>query len=394
MEFIYQPSDANRLGDHLQNNLGRPWTHFRAAVAFAKRSGTRHIKSRLAGFSQRAHAEVIVGIDHGGTSSEGLRDLLDALTPDGRVIVFHNRLPSTFHPKVYLFKSAVDADVLIGSGNLTEGGLFTNYEAGLRLSLDLRNREQAKVLHGVEEVLDGWADLSTGTARRLDDVLLAHLTAIGLTPLEGVAAGGPEGSEKKEGSPLGKLVPFAALPENRAPPILGSSLQGEAVARDSLKWPPKSSTALGHTGFLMILQRTDVGVGQTSAGTSRRSPEIFIPLSARNADPEFWGWPDGFVEDQAKVGKFDRRDVRMRLGPQPISVNMMTWPDKHDFRLRSEALRRAGRIGDILWMEMREGQADHEYYVQVIPQDSSQYPLYHSLCTERVRNSEKKYGYY
>ena len=67
-----------------------------------------------------------MGIDHGGSSAEGLRDLLDAVSPSGRVIVFHNRLPFTFHPKVHLFQSPAAADFTIGSGNLTEGGLFTN----------------------------------------------------------------------------------------------------------------------------------------------------------------------------------------------------------------------------------------------------------------------------
>ena len=41
--------------------------------------------------------------------------------------------------------------------------------------------------------------------------------------------------------------------------------------------------------FLMTLQRTDVGVGQTTTGTSRRSPEIFVPLSARDAAPALLG---------------------------------------------------------------------------------------------------------
>ncbi len=395
MEFINQPSGSNRLGDYLLNNFEGAWTHFRAAIAFVKLSGTRHVKERLATFSRGAQVEIIAGIDHRGTSSEGLRDLLDALSPNNRVIVFHNRLPLTFHPKVYLFKSATNADVIIGSGNLTEGGLFTNYEAGLRLSLDLGIPDHAKVLHGVEEMLDGWADLSTGTARQLDHGLLDHLTAIGLIPLELVAARDPVDSEEGEGSPLGKLVPFKARTENRAPQILRPSGKGESVARDGLTWTPETpSTGYSHTGFVMILQRTDVGVGQTSAGTSKRSPEVFIPLRARNASPEFWNWPEGFVPDPQRVGKFDRRDVRMLLRGKSIMVNMMTWPDKHDFRLRSEALRSAGRIGDILWMEKREGLANHEYIVEVIPKESSQYPFCLSLCTENVRNSRKRYGYY
>ena len=145
----------------------------------------------------------------------------------------------------------------------------------------------------------------------------------------------------------------------------------------------------------MTLQQTDVGVGQATAGASRRSPEIFIPLAARNADARFWDWPYGFVDDLARPGKRDRPNVRMRLGSQIINVNMMTWPVKHDFRLRNELLRSAGNVGDILRIErVIDPKANYEYYVEVIPQGTTQYPLYLQLCCEPVRNSLKRYGYY
>ena len=175
MEFIHQPAPSHRLGDYLKANLSEPWTHFRAAVAFVKRSGTRHIAAAVSTFAQTSHVEIVSGIDHRGTSAERLRDLLDAVAPDGRVIVFHNRLPMTFHPKVYLFKSPRSAEVLIGSGNLTEGGLFTNYEASLRLRLDLADPDQTAILQSIEHVLDVWADSSSGTAYMLDEDLLARL---------------------------------------------------------------------------------------------------------------------------------------------------------------------------------------------------------------------------
>ena len=81
MEFVHQPFQSNRLGDYLKGNFSGSWTHFRAAVAFVKRSGTRHIETALAAFSRIGHIEIIVGIDHRGTSSEGLQDLLDAVSP-------------------------------------------------------------------------------------------------------------------------------------------------------------------------------------------------------------------------------------------------------------------------------------------------------------------------
>lgn len=119
-----------------------------------------------------------------------------------------------------------------------------------------------------------------------------------------------------------------------------------------------------------------------------------MPLAARDARPGFWGWPGAFREDPDRPGKRDRSGVRMRLGDDVILVNMMTWPDKHDFRLRSEALRSAGRVGDILRLEKAGPAAGHDYDVEVIPQGTHEHAVHLLLCRHAVRNSEKRYGYY
>ncbi|MBY0364541.1 MAG: phospholipase D family protein [Phreatobacter sp.] len=116
IELIAQPSGGFRLGDFLAKSFANPdWTDFRAAVAFVKRSGTKHIKTSLEQFSKRGAVCISAGIDSGGTSKEGLADLLAAVADRGRVCVFHNENPSTFHPKIYLFKSDTAAEVVIGS---------------------------------------------------------------------------------------------------------------------------------------------------------------------------------------------------------------------------------------------------------------------------------------
>ena len=140
----------------------------------------------------------------------------------------------------------------------------------------------------------------------------------------------------------------------------------------------------------MTLQRTDVSVGQTSPDTSRRSPEIFIPLAARNANPTFWDWPDGFTHED----KVDRRNLRMRLDGKIVIANMMTWPPRHEFRLRSEALRSAGDIGDILRMGKASAEDDFDYSVEVIQSGADEYPSCFEKCDQLVRNSKKRFGYY
>ena len=405
MQFLDQPAVSHRLGDYLKQNLSGPWTDFRAAVAFAKRSGTRHIVPALSEFSRTRHAEIVTGIDHRGTSAEGLRDLLGAVRPNGRILVFHNLVPSTFHPKIYLFKSPDTAELLIGSGNLTQGGLFTNYEATMRLTLDLCDPDHTAVLQSVETTLDTWMDTESATARVLDAKFLDQLIELGLVPSEALAAQETDDTKSldpamvQDSGSMPAYAPFVAHPVPRAPAFPMTGLQRDLTLKELFtvkQEPPQDliSPELEVTHFLMTLQRTDVGVGQTTTGTSRRSPEIFIPLSARDAAPDFWAWPGEFTSDPAHPDKHDRKGVCMRLGTNIINVNMMTWPAKHDFRLRCEALRSAGNIGDILHLEKVDPAIGFEYFAEIIPQGTSNYLTYFASCDQNVRNSKKRYGYY
>lgn len=407
MRFVHQPSTANRLGEFLIDNLQKPWPRFRAAIAFVKQSGTRHIVGPLTSYSQVGHSELIVGIDHRGTSKEGLEDLLAGVGSAGRVVVFHNPISSTFHPKVYLFRSNDKAEVLIGSGNLTEGGIFTNYEASVHLSLDLSETDDAAMLQSIEAVLDEWADPTTGTARLLDSTFLTTLVARGYVPAEALTAperddaaaedgnaGGDEPSESTEVlEALFSARGVARAPTITRPPKAPTQSSGAATTTSAAPTTAPPDT-LSNKGFVMTLQRTDVGTGQVTPGASRRSPEIFVPLSARDDDPAFWGWPNMFTPDKAKPGKFDRTGVQMRVGTEIVNVNMMTWPDKHDFRLRSEALRSAGNVGDILRIERAATASGYDYFAVVIPPGTTDYPIYNALCTKPVRNSQRRYGYY
>ena len=84
----------------------------------------------------------------------------------------------------------------------------------------------------------------------------------------------------------------------------------------------------------------------------------------------------------------------MRVSTEIVEVNMMTWPIKHDFRLRNETLRSAGKVGDIIRLERAEGARAYDYNAEVIPRESTEYEYYDSVCTEEVRNSRKRWGYY
>jgi hypothetical protein len=152
----------------------------------------------------------------------------------------------------------------------------------------------------------------------------------------------------------------------------------------------------------MTLQKTDVGVGQVNKGTAKRSPEIFIPLAARDYDPEFWGWPDLFQDDASWVGrkdkqgrgKMDRPGVMFRLGGANVPVHFFYNPGKSDFRLRSEHMRSAGSIGDILYMERSNGAGGFAYYADIVPAGSPRHAELLAKCSRSVGKSQKIFGYF
>lgn len=400
MDLIVQPNGLLRLGDFLKRRLTDPsWMVFRAGVAFVKYSGVRHIASDLATFARRGRVQICVGVDLGGSTAEGLKALMDCIGDGGQVWVYHNEAGATFHPKLYFFKAADGhVAVAVGSGNLTEGGIYTNYEAAMLLQLSPSSADDRRLIGQFEATLDNWCNPSSGTAKRVDLPLIEKLLEQGYIVTERQAARARASSAPPSGSGSGRTGSRRAI----------FSAQAVSRAPSAPRWPEpspfpeppgavvpavtQSPQAVPARGFLMTLQQTDAGVGQVTAGTQRRSPEIFVPLGARDFAPDFWGWRSSFVEGPKK---WDRMGVRMWVGTQVVEVNMMVWKVKHDLRLRSEALRSAGHVGDILRLEKTDSSIGFDYLAHVVPQGTMEHRHYLAFCVNRAKGrSNKLWGYY
>lgn len=132
MKLLNQPFDGH-LGDHLIELLDSPaYGVCNIVVAFAKNSGVLRIREALARFRVRGGVvNAYVGVDLGGTSHEALMTLLanvDAL------YVVHSESSQTFHPKIYSFVGDERSLTVVGSNNLTGGGLWTNFESSVFVS--------------------------------------------------------------------------------------------------------------------------------------------------------------------------------------------------------------------------------------------------------------------
>lgn len=126
MELMNQPF-SGQLGDRLIELLDSGDFHtLNIAVAFAKNSGVLRVKNALENFRKGGGTvNVYVGVDLGGTSYEALTALL--LFTDTLNVV-HSEKGQTFHSKIYHFLGDSKGLLVVGSHNLTGGGLWTNFE--------------------------------------------------------------------------------------------------------------------------------------------------------------------------------------------------------------------------------------------------------------------------
>ncbi|GIL40795.1 phospholipase D family protein [Roseiterribacter gracilis] len=226
IEFVGQPDGPQRTGDWLLNRLGESnWQNFWATVAFAKQSGTGHLTDALQKFATSRSVLLGVGIDHHGTSLEAVQDLVTAVGADNLFLCHHASLAHTFHPKAFLFADKKRATALVGSGNLTEGGLFTNYEAATAIQFDLTIASDKTAFTALRTAMTTWLNPAHGIARNASAALLAQLTSSGDLPTEvqmkavlKQANAKPAGTTAATASPFGKPIIAKAPPRPNKKP--------------------------------------------------------------------------------------------------------------------------------------------------------------------------------
>jgi HKD family nuclease/transposase-like protein len=138
IDIVLQPSNAI-MGEIIQSLLlsdnpfyDKVW--FVSAFANAK-AVQRIAPNILEAKARDVDINIVVGFDVKSTSAEALK-FIDSLEVNS-MLVHNARGGHTFHPKIYLFEATgLRADLFIGSNNLTDGGLYTNYEAATRITYE------------------------------------------------------------------------------------------------------------------------------------------------------------------------------------------------------------------------------------------------------------------
>jgi PLD-like domain len=177
VRFVSQPFQGGTdLRDFLQAAAALPdRTALCMVVAWAKRSGLARATDELNTIRGRGGTvAAIVGVSEGGATEQGLRMLIEHTD---EAYVFHDRR-RTFHPKVYLAESGDHAMLLVGSHNLTAGGLAWNYEAGLWVDLNLTLDADRTIRDDAVGYFDQLRS-DTDVCKRLDTTSLQAMLADG-----------------------------------------------------------------------------------------------------------------------------------------------------------------------------------------------------------------------
>jgi HKD family nuclease len=130
------------MASELQQILKRS-NDARIAVAFVSVGGLRLIEDSVnVALKSGAHIEFLVGLDFRVTEPDALHTLYKLAQKHTVVTMycFATTTPAAiYHPKLYLFRESEQVTAIVGSSNLTEGGLKRNVEVNMMIQAAIRD---------------------------------------------------------------------------------------------------------------------------------------------------------------------------------------------------------------------------------------------------------------
>ncbi len=121
------------------------------SVAFMNAGGVSLVSEALKPVKKQS--TILVGIRNGITSRQGLEAILELSCSVYAVDTGRRQL--VFHPKIYMSHNSNEARLVVGSANLTRGGLCENIEASVILDLELDNPDDRDLFMDLEKQIDG-----------------------------------------------------------------------------------------------------------------------------------------------------------------------------------------------------------------------------------------------
>ena len=386
----------------------------RIVVAWARRSGVGLLYSAL-GESLR-NVSVVVGMANRGTSAEALEHLRSM---SRNVFVYHKHHLQTFHPKVYLFDDGhsppSQAILIVGSSNLTGGGLFQNIEGNL--VLELRPSDDTRDRSIYDSVVQEYNNLIVSpfcegpiNELRIQELLYDRYisTEVALlrkrrrdndeVPRRGVIRRRPE-------------APPPPLPSVELPPLGVTFSEGQGAAGPEIE-PTTDDQEEVPTGYDVTEQfyvRTLTGNDVNKLhGVTPGTAEWDIGVTARSARPDFWGWPEEYTETVHTRSRLEWRTTgSLRSSSTPsagVDVDIVLWFREERPGHASEHRLRVGPRGklvnatppafsqtSLVVLERLPAGRSHTFLVHLLTRQDPEYNEYLPYLTQS--RPAHRYGY-
>jgi len=320
---------------------------FYIIVALAQKDVLKNLSRFIRNIRKNGKIKAIVGIDLGATGDD--LDYLNKLFGSKNIFIYKNPKDGVFHPKVYILKniSKKKGIVIIGSSNLTKAGLFDNFEINIAIEFNLNGIQDRR---NFKKFVDLFNDVAKQQSTRLlERNLLSTLKQIKIL-------------ERK----------IKITSRTMKPPKLSRIFKGETHGWKSSEFKDKSI-------FLMTLSYNDV------SGVRRGDKYIRIPVRAKDANPDFWGWkkfkpskkaqhPERFIQVMYK-GK--RKKCRIYFVQRVCELRLVL-PDIYTLGRKFE--------GSILKITKRR----QTYYIDLITKSNKNFEKYLEWCTEKCPRGKAK----
>lgn len=152
---------------------------FTCLVAFASYGGITALTPHIRRAKENGlNVKIILGIDQKCTSKEALEEVLSWEVDS---YIYYTLSANIFHPKVYLFENDDFYTLIVGSSNLTEGGLVRNVECSL-LMQDLQGTSVHNAFYSY------WKDMLDLTEENLHPITQEFIDSLveeGVIPCDG-----------------------------------------------------------------------------------------------------------------------------------------------------------------------------------------------------------------
>ncbi len=272
------------------------FSSFRFAVAWARQRGVELIASALEKYS--GHSVGVIGLNQRGTSYEALYALYELLD---ELWIFYKHRFQTFHPKMYFFlpnpnNENQKAVTVIGSSNLTSGGLDSNFEVSWLQELDpnvpLDQVTLDEIQRYFQSLINSYFCHHVDSTDFLDKLLNARYIS-----LEGSLRTDTRKSiQQQTRQTAGAFLPEAPPPKiKHYSPRIHVPTPSPPETEDivDITDPSEETTEALETLFCVrtLTQNDVLKALRKRTGTW----EIDLGLTARNVHPQFWGWPKKYT---------------------------------------------------------------------------------------------------